>query len=594
MNNILFKILMLKGDAGEPTDEQTQSAVDDYMQAHPEAAIDETIINSAVGDWLDEHPEATTTVQDGSLTEAKFSNALKLKAIKDYVTPEMYGAKGDGATDDTDAIQSAFDSGFPVLFTNAKTYIVASSLVIPSNIVIDLNGCTIKKKSGLDFHLIIIDDEENILIRNGELNGNGDNISGSVNGRLILANRVNNLTLYRCNFSDNKNWGVNINASDHITVENCKFINSNPTGWNNNLQFYLNYGVDNTARPTNNIRIIGNYFENIEGDNVVIGGINQNDLAYIGENCLIDGNVFVNPCPSASAQTTGVMGAIVIESGTSHNNVGYENIVISNNSIHSQVNSTSLHGIILTTSKNVVCCNNVINGCFTGILVDETNDARIIDNSINNTITYAIRVNSVSEIVAIQGNKIENIGNYGICIFANEHIAKYRNYLCLIIGNSVTINEAVFDKPIYEAISVRDRLSGISTPVSAHTGDHIIKANGVYNNAGVSLANGAYYFVCRDTDESGIPFVTIRTGKDNFGYVNYAKGVGVIPANSDTAIIDISLKEDIGCVLATPISSDIISIRYLDSNTTRVRFRCSDIVASERQFYYLIEGKYTI
>ena len=131
MNNILFKILMLKGDAGEPTDEQTLAAVGEYMQAHPEAAIDETIINSAVDDWLDDHPEATTTVLDGSLTEAKFSAALKLKAIKDYVTPEMFGAVGDGLTDDTQAIQDAIDSGKPVLMVNK--YLIESTITIAHN-----------------------------------------------------------------------------------------------------------------------------------------------------------------------------------------------------------------------------------------------------------------------------------------------------------------------------------------------------------------------------------------------------------------------------------------------------------------------------
>ena len=36
-------------------------------------------ITQAVNDWLDEHPEATTTVQDGSITEAKLAEALAAK-----------------------------------------------------------------------------------------------------------------------------------------------------------------------------------------------------------------------------------------------------------------------------------------------------------------------------------------------------------------------------------------------------------------------------------------------------------------------------------------------------------------------------------
>lgn len=78
-------------------------------------------VQEAVDSWLDEHPEATTTVEDGSLTEQKFSENLKTKAIKDYVTPEMFGAKGDGVTDDTNAIQQAFDTKKSVVFS--KTYL---------------------------------------------------------------------------------------------------------------------------------------------------------------------------------------------------------------------------------------------------------------------------------------------------------------------------------------------------------------------------------------------------------------------------------------------------------------------------------------
>ena len=97
-------------DEGLPTDAQTAQAV---------------------SDWLDAHPDATTTVADGSLTEAKFTDGLKDKTIKDYVTPQMFGAVADAnyynagawykdagftepATDNTTAFQDAIDSGYPV------------------------------------------------------------------------------------------------------------------------------------------------------------------------------------------------------------------------------------------------------------------------------------------------------------------------------------------------------------------------------------------------------------------------------------------------------------------------------------------------
>lgn len=76
----------------------------------------------AVSKWLDEHPEATTTVQDNSLVEDKFTEELRKKTLKDYVTPQMFGAVGDGKTDDTNALNLCFASGKPVhLVSNYRT-----------------------------------------------------------------------------------------------------------------------------------------------------------------------------------------------------------------------------------------------------------------------------------------------------------------------------------------------------------------------------------------------------------------------------------------------------------------------------------------
>lgn len=101
-------------NVGQPTDLQTEEAV---------------------RKWLDEHPEATTTVGDGSLTIAKFTEATKQMIVKDFITPEMFGAVGDGVTDDTVAFIDMFKycqshtishSGVyysvPIVFGNAKKY----------------------------------------------------------------------------------------------------------------------------------------------------------------------------------------------------------------------------------------------------------------------------------------------------------------------------------------------------------------------------------------------------------------------------------------------------------------------------------------
>lgn len=88
-------------------------------------------VEEAVDNWLNEHPEATTTVQDLSLTEVKFTEALTLKTLKDYAIPEMYGAVGDGTTDDTVAVQAALNASTCTLLLN-KTYYITQPLSIPA------------------------------------------------------------------------------------------------------------------------------------------------------------------------------------------------------------------------------------------------------------------------------------------------------------------------------------------------------------------------------------------------------------------------------------------------------------------------------
>lgn len=95
--------------------------------------------NSAITNWLNEHPEATTTVQDGSITEQKMISSFLPYIKKDYITPQMFGAKGDGVIDDTKAIQDAIvfcENNKMLLYIPSGVYIISDTLIISKSIAI--------------------------------------------------------------------------------------------------------------------------------------------------------------------------------------------------------------------------------------------------------------------------------------------------------------------------------------------------------------------------------------------------------------------------------------------------------------------------
>lgn len=84
----------------------------------------------------------------------------EIEALKrtGYVTPQMYGAKGDGVTDDTDAIQECLDTnrGKTIFFPNGE-YAISSPLLHwgapqASNLIFD--NARITAKSAMDYMLL--------------------------------------------------------------------------------------------------------------------------------------------------------------------------------------------------------------------------------------------------------------------------------------------------------------------------------------------------------------------------------------------------------------------------------------------------------
>lgn len=100
---------------------------------------DPAVIQQAVEDYLEAHPEIS--VADGSITEEKLAadvagilEDLQTGIQNISVTPEMFGAKGDGVTDDSQAVQDAIDAGYNIKLNDNKIYYLEEAVTIDHDI----------------------------------------------------------------------------------------------------------------------------------------------------------------------------------------------------------------------------------------------------------------------------------------------------------------------------------------------------------------------------------------------------------------------------------------------------------------------------
>ena len=198
--------------------------------------LKEDFISRQVNEWLDEHPEATTTVQNGSLEVTKFTEGAKLKIVKDYVTPQMYGAKGDAVHDDTVALQSAIDSGKSVLLPIGN-YLVSNTINI--NATVEILGCGLKSAIVLnndigEDYLFNVADRLHVGFNNFRIFGQ-DHVGNAISIGLTYEN-----TILRDMYVDSfKGCLLNLgkldseHISENVTIENCTFnATSNNGTWN--------------------------------------------------------------------------------------------------------------------------------------------------------------------------------------------------------------------------------------------------------------------------------------------------------------------------------------------------------------------------
>lgn len=174
---------------------------------------------------------------------------------------DKYGAKGDGKTDDTKAIQKAIDAvgKGKVIFSAKKIYLVNSIYIInKSDIILDGNQAVLKRAIQSQYTtyenagILCVFAGKSIIIQNLIFDGQQkkQTVKGFNTGVFIGSDKS------RHTFFNNNHGDAKINKN--ITIKNCLFFN---TGMN--YEGVDKFGDGIYAHSTDSLSIRNNKFENM-------------------------------------------------------------------------------------------------------------------------------------------------------------------------------------------------------------------------------------------------------------------------------------------------------------------------------------------
>lgn len=320
--------------------------------------------------------EAQTRAENARLSAENAETYLHLLQLN-VITPEMYGAVGDGANDDTAALQSCIQDDKIVLLKNI--YRISAPLDLTDYKNIMFIGGTITRNANQTFNSIIGSNCDNITFDHVRILGNGNDQNmtytweDNVQGCMLIHGHCKNLKITNC-VIDGFNYGLYIlgpdvemtaptydNMSFNGVVENCVFHNCNSP-------------IDTYGKA---LRISHNVFYDITGNAVQIEPYENstvvpnplNDYRFYGSafGCDIVDNLFVSVakiCMTVFANNTYAINinkntCIDFDQGVVINSDKYKGTVIDNNFFYYQKTQTldantrpwNMKGVISTSGK---------------------------------------------------------------------------------------------------------------------------------------------------------------------------------------------------------------------------------------------------
>lgn len=169
--------------------------------------VDEIVGSGAAGVVIDPTLSKVGYAADAKITGDKFT------LLENYVTPEMYGANGDGEKDDTNAISKALKSGKPVLLCNE--YAISKPIEGSASYIYGINT-KIKLLNSVDRIFTL---NSNTHISGIEFDCNKYSVQ-----TCILLSNINNVEVKDIYIHDVYNYQNNIGTT-LISVTGCSMVN---------------------------------------------------------------------------------------------------------------------------------------------------------------------------------------------------------------------------------------------------------------------------------------------------------------------------------------------------------------------------------
>lgn len=359
-------------------------------------------ITSKVNDEKAAREKADTAIRSALTAEsnaraeedAKLSDQItKALAAQYYANVKDFGAKGDGVTDDTPAIQNALNDGRPIVFP-AGHYICSGAKFNSGAHLIGYGEAILENKTS---NCVLINNADGVT---GGYDATKDVIiegltlsSPTTTYTTILAiGHANNITIKNCVFDGLKMYHmIEFNGSSNCTVDGCLFKNYGDTTQSYTEIIQLDAMTDSVVFPwfgpydkaqCRDIKIVNSsFFGNGTLDGIVPSAIGNHSLTLGPVGVLIDGCYFYN----LGSATKFVVG---------------QDIVISNNIVSYCHAGFYFNGSIV----DVLVSNNLING-----------RSNWGSDSARGITTYLNGSHPVTNIV-VTGNHIYNMGQHGISL----------------------------------------------------------------------------------------------------------------------------------------------------------------------------------